>query len=167
MIKRKTSTPVERLPDEVIDVARAVIAVHYTGELEVFEDILDDYQEDPDGTASGVRLDAPVGVGVELAAMTPWVLTAAGVVGGVLAEKAVDSAYEAVRGWLGRAWARRRTSDGAEPVPQWDDTEVEQVAMMIIVCLRGYGADEEIAREIAYRVIGELVTGARPQVGSE
>jgi hypothetical protein len=162
MVKRNLPAPVESVPGEVVELARAVVAAHYEGELEAFDDILIDYQADPDGTIRGVRLDAPVGIGVDLAAMTPYVLSAATFVGGVLAEKLTDSVHDSTRQWLSRAWSRRRASESAEPIPHPDDTEAERVTVMITVHLSGLGAGEQSAQQVARSMVGELVAGGRP-----
>lgn len=165
MVGKEVGAPVERTPEEVVDLAHSVVATRFAGELEAFDDIVLDYRRDPEGTVRGVRLHAPVGIGVELAAMTPYVLSAAALVGGVLVEKATGGVYDSVRDWLTRAWARRRGKDSAGPAPQIDDAEAGRVTVMITIHLTGAGADEVTAGEIARYVVDGLVTGKHESSG--
>ena len=162
MAERNPSAPPVPLPSEAVDVARAVVRKHFDSESEAFDDILVDYETDPAGTVRGVRLDAPVGIGIELAAVTPYVLTAAGMIAGVVAEKAAEGVVDSVQRWLGRAWARRR--GGEDPV-SLDDAEGEQVITTITVNLVVVGADEQTARTVARYVVAELVEGDRREIG--
>ncbi|MCS7479389.1 hypothetical protein ACFFQW_25030 [Umezawaea endophytica] len=162
MPERNPTAPPVPLPSEAVDVARAVVRQHFDSESEAFDDILLDYEADPDGTVRGVRLDAPVGIGIELAAITPYVLTAAGVVAGVVVEKAADSAVDSVQRWLKQAWARRR--GGEDPVSA-ADPEGERVVTTITVNLVVLGADEQTARTVARHVVAELAEGGHREIG--
>ncbi|MFF5096112.1 MULTISPECIES: hypothetical protein [Actinosynnema] len=135
------------LSAEAVGVARAVVARWHAGELEAFEDLVEAYRADPDATVRGVRLDAPVGMGIELAAVTPWVLAAVSAAGGVLVEKAAEDAWSAGRRWLARVWER-----GGRPAAE----EAEQATVVITVHLTGLGASEPLARAVAEQVVREL-----------
>ncbi|WP_410597346.1 hypothetical protein [Amycolatopsis sp. lyj-23] len=145
----------KRLSAEAADVARAVVARCHEGEAEAFDDLLDAYEADPSGTVHGGRLNAPVGIGVELAAITPWVLAAAGAAGGVLVEKVAEDAYAAGRRWLSQAWTRRRTGKPVDSEPEG----ASQATILITVHLHGCGAPEELAHEVAAQVVEELDSG--------
>ncbi|WP_440899620.1 hypothetical protein [Actinosynnema sp.] len=135
------------LSAEAVGVARAVVARWHAGELEAFEDLVEAYRADPDGTVRGVRLGAPVGIGIDLAAVTPWVLAAVSAAGGVLVEKAAEDAWSAGRRWLSRAWGR-----GGKPEAE----EAGQATVVITVHLTGLGAAEPVARAVAEQVVREL-----------
>ncbi|ACU37523.1 hypothetical protein [Actinosynnema mirum] len=135
------------LSAEAVAVARAVVTRWHAGELEAFEDLVEAYRADPDGTVRGVRLGAPVGIGIDLAAVTPWVLAAVSAAGGVLVEKAAEDAWSAGRRWLSRVWGR-----GGAPAAE----EAEQATVVITVHLTGLGAAEPVARAVAEQVVREL-----------
>ncbi len=164
MTKRNPPAPAKSLPSEAVDLARAVVRKHFGSESEAFDDILVDYEADPDGTVRGVRLKAPVGVGIELAAVTPYVLTAAGMVAGVLVEKTAEGVADSVRQWLKRAWARRRDGADAEPAVSLDDAESERITTTITVNLVVVDADEQTARTVARHVVAELVAGGHQTI---
>ncbi|ATE55025.1 hypothetical protein CNX65_18480 [Actinosynnema pretiosum] len=136
---------------EAVGVARAVVARWHAGELEAFEDLVEAYRADPDGTVRGVRLGAPVGIGIDLAAVTPWVLAAVSAAGGVLVEKAAEDAWSAGRRWLSRAWGR-----GGKPEAEAEAEEAGQATVVITVHLTGLGAAEPVARAVAEQVVREL-----------
>jgi hypothetical protein len=152
MSVRKPGSVAVRLPTESIEIARAVVDRHYPGEAEAFDVLVEAYEADPGGTVRGVRLGAPVGFGLELAAITPWVLTAVGAAGGVLVEKVAEDAYAAGRRWLSRVWARGRTGEPLDLPPG----DAPRATILITVHLREHGAPEDVARQVAEHVVKEL-----------
>ncbi|MFI9010955.1 hypothetical protein ACIGNX_27330 [Actinosynnema sp. NPDC053489] len=142
-----------------VEVARAVVAAWYPAESEVFDDTVEDFMDDPSRTVRGVRPSAPVGMGIELATMTPYVLSAVGFLGGVVAEKVVGNAYDAIRERLRRARARREAGEPGEPV---DAATSGQAVVVVVVHLVEQGADEQAAREVAGHVVSEWLGGSGP-----
>jgi hypothetical protein len=147
---------------EVLTLAREVVGAHYPPELDLFDAVVDEYRRDPDRLLNPGTLRAPVGIGVDLVLMTPYVLAAATYVGNVLVEKAADKTLDAVRDRLTKAWATRkagRTTDDAPPPSNAD----ADLTMVITIHLTGKGASPEVAREIAGKVSDALLPGTPPR----
>lgn len=151
---RKSAEAVPELTAEAVELARAVVTAHCERELEIFEDVVEDFANDPVAAVGGQRLNAPVGIGIDLVAMTPYVLSAAGFLGGMVLQKVGDDAYGAVRDRVKAAWQRRRAK--AAPDPD-ESTVAPQVQVLITVHLTEVGADEQAARQVARWVVGELL----------
>ena len=154
MARQKAGLTVSPLPAELVDLARAVVARFHEAELEAFDDLLADFEDDPEQTVRGVQLGAPVGMGIELAAMTPWVLTAAGMVGGVLAEKVTGDAYAAAQRWLKRALAQRKGAQVEDEEPAGEGAG--QIVVLISLRLSESGVPEAVGKQIGEQVVEEL-----------
>lgn len=138
--------------DLVVDLARSVVLAHYPQEAELFDSVLAEYAEAPERLVTSLR--APVGMGVDLALMTPYVLAAAGAVAGVVLEKVAEAAVDSARARLVRVWRRLRGGVAtSEEVAQ----AAEDATTVVVVRLKGSGVDAEVAREIAERVTAELL----------
>ncbi|GAA3868407.1 hypothetical protein GCM10022243_37570 [Saccharothrix violaceirubra] len=137
-----------------VEIARAVVDARYPRESEIFDDTLDDFVLDPERTVRGVRLGAPVGIGIDLVSVTPYVLSAVGFLGGMVAEKVVEDAYGAVRDRVRRAIVRRREGRAPEAV---DAAEAEQVRVLVVVHLVGQGAEQTVAEDVARHVVVEAL----------
>lgn len=146
----------------VADLARDVVGEHYPAEFTLFDAVLSEFQADPDRLVGAKALRAPVGMGVDLTLMTPYVLDAASFLCGIVAAKTTETAVGAVRDRVAKAWAARRacrtglpesTGDGNLPSDAAGDSEV---TVTVTVHLSDRGADPAKARQVAEHVVGKL-----------
>lgn len=85
-----------------------------------------------------------------------------------MAEKTAETALDAVRERVAKAWSVRRsrrtgqpepTSDGGLPTVMSDD---DRVTVVVTVHLSNCGGDPTTAREVAERVVGKLLLPVEP-----
>ncbi|MFI9450013.1 hypothetical protein [Amycolatopsis sp. NPDC052450] len=161
-LRRPSPSAVPLGDPDVLELAREVVGTHYPPELGLFDAVVDEYRRDPDRLLNPETLRAPVGIGVDLVLMTPYILAAAAYLGNILVEKAADKTLDAVRDRLTEAWAarkaRRADDDAARPVTSAD----AELTMVITIHLTGTGAGPEVAREIAGKVSDALLPGKPP-----
>ncbi|SDZ36471.1 hypothetical protein SAMN05421504_113174 [Amycolatopsis xylanica] len=144
----------------MLELAREIVGAHYPPELDLFDVIVAEFRRDPDRLLKPDTLRAPVGIGVDLALMTPYVLAAAAYLGNVLVEKTADKALDSVSGRIAKAWAARRKAKAEGVALEVAGTgEQADLTMVITVHLTGKGATPEVAREIAGKVSDALSPG--------
>lgn len=142
----------------------------YPAERDLFDAVLTQFEADPDGLLEPDRLRAPVGMGVDIALMTPYVLAAVTFLSVGLAEKladqAIDSLGQSIRDRLARRLVARRGRRGedasestVESEPALTVAETDEVTVVITVHLSGCGADPAVARNVAECVIKTLLPG--------
>lgn len=111
------------------DLGREVVAASYPGESSYFDAVLADFRSNPSNTLRDKRLKAPVGVGVDLAIVTPYVLATASFLFGVVAERATDHAIDvisaATRDRLARILRRRGRPATGDPAEAGDSNAGE------------------------------------------
>jgi len=171
VILRRLSVPARASIDpDAVDLSRAVVEGCYPAELDLFDAILAQFEADPDGLLEPDRLRAPVGMGVDIALLAPYVLAAATFLSAGLAEKladnAIDSLGQSIRDRLARRLAARRGRRGeaaSEPTvesePALTVAEMDEVTVVITVHLSGRGADPAVARNVAECVTKTLLSG--------
>ncbi|WP_409492826.1 hypothetical protein [Amycolatopsis sp. cmx-11-12] len=142
----------------MLNLAREIVGTHYPPELDLFDAVVDEYRRDPDSLLNPETLRAPVGIGVDLVLMTPYVLAAAAYLGNVLVEKAADKTLDAVRDRLTKAWAARKAGRITDDAPPPANADAD-LTMVITIHLTGTGASPEVAREIAGKVSDALLPG--------
>jgi len=162
-LRRPSPSAVPFGDPDVLDLAREIVGTHYPPELDLFDAVVDEYRRDPDRLLNPETLRAPVGIGVDLVLMTPYVLAAAAYLGNMLVEKTADKTLDAVRDRLTEAWSARKArraadDDDARPVTNAD----ADLTMVITIHLTGTGASPEVAREIAGKVSDALLPGKPP-----
>jgi hypothetical protein len=165
---RKSNTEIHIPPDEapnglswqaMADLSRDVVASRIANELPHFDAVLADFRKDPKKTVKAQSLKAPVGVGVDLALLTPYLLAILSFLFGLVAEAAAEQAAKAIgqstRERLSGLLRRRRQGPKAVAEPLTPDQERE-VAEVLRVRAEGLGLNPERARQLAEIVIGAL-----------
>ncbi|MFC4531063.1 hypothetical protein [Sphaerisporangium dianthi] len=86
-----------------LDVAREVVASSCPGELELFDWVAAEFRNDPGRVLGGKRLRAPIGAGVDLSLLTPYVLSAVTFLFAAVTARVVDRGADAAIDKIGRA----------------------------------------------------------------
>jgi hypothetical protein len=165
--------------------AREVIASAFPGELELFEEIAAEFRADPAGVVGEARLRAPVGAGVDLALVAPYVLSAISFLFAAVSAKAADRAADAAIDKLGRSTReklsvllrKRRpgsaeenqlnetTGESAEPgAMAWLDAAQERELYAV---LRARALAEGLPQERADRMAEAVLGALRLRGGSD
>lgn len=167
---RQSSSPVRPPLDPLAaDLARDVVGEHYPAESALFDAVLNEFQADPDRLVGSKALRAPVGMGVDLGLVTPYVLAAASFLGCIVAEKTAETALDAVRERVAKAWSARRSRRTGQPEPTGDGglptvtSDDDKVTVVVTVHLWNCGVDPTTAREVAERVVGKLLLPVEPR----
>ena len=92
--------------DLVAELAQLVLAETAPEELAVFPDTAADYFEDPAGTLDPKQRDEAVGFGLELALLTPYVLSVGGLVIRYLASTVTEAAVSESKSYLAQLLRR-------------------------------------------------------------
>ena len=166
---RQSSSPVRPPLDPLAaDLARDVVGEHYPAESALFDAVLSEFQADPDRLVGSKALRAPVGMGVDLALVTPNVLAAASFLGGIVAKKTAETALDAVRERVAEAWSARRARRTGQPEPTGGGlptitSDDDRVTVVVTVHLSSCGVDPTTAREVAEHVVGKLLLPVEPR----
>jgi hypothetical protein len=151
--------------DLLEELARTILEHSAPEELVIFEETSEEYFRDPDAVLHPARRDEPLGFGLDLALLTPYVLAVAAPVLGFLVQTVAAAAKEEatprVRELVRRLFNR---SAGEGVRPEQDDQplaltveqarEVREVALARAADL---GLPAEQARLLADSVVGGLV----------
>lgn len=151
-----------------VDLARDVVGEHYPAELTLFDAVLSEFQAYPDRRAAAKALRAPVGMGIDIPLMTPYVLDAALFLGAVVAAKIAETTYDAVRERVSTAWAVRRARRSDPPAtvdsgPTSTGFDDGGITVVVTVHLSARGADSATARAVAGHVVGKLLLAGPPR----
>jgi hypothetical protein len=161
---------VERLPPEaenelVAELARLVLEQAAPEELVLFPETAEEYFRDPQAVVDRKRRDEPLGFGLDVAMLTPYVLAVATSVIRFLASTVVEAVREESRPLVTRILRRllRQPDPGSEdagdaPPPLRTD-QVRQVREIAYQRAKRLGLDENQAVVLADSVVGGLVVG--------
>jgi hypothetical protein len=156
--------PPEAENELVAELARLALEQAAPEELVLFQETAEDYVRDPQAVLDPGR-DEPLGFGLELAMLTPYVLAVATPVIRFLASTVADAAGEEVKPLVARIVRRlfRRpdpASEATEPAPPPLSTDqARRVREIAYRRAKGLGLDEDRAVLLADSVVGGLVVG--------
>jgi hypothetical protein len=157
--------PPEAENELVAELARLALEQAAPEELVLFQETAEDYFRDPRAVLDPGGRDEPLGFGLELAMLTPYVLAVATPVIRFLASTVADAAGEEVKPLVARIVRRlfRRpdpASEATEPAPPPLSTDqARQVREIAYRRAKGLGLDEDRAVLLADSVVGGLVVG--------
>ena len=151
-----TSSP-ER--DTVLDLSQLVLHDVAPQELAIFDEVTDEYFDDPAAVLEARAGDQPVAFGLDIALLTPYVLAVVTAVvkfiGGLVSDAVKDEATPVVAQLVRRLFRGGDDADGATPAP----LDAEQAARVREVALdraTAIGLDENKARFLAEAVADRL-----------
>jgi hypothetical protein len=155
-----------------VEFSGEVVALAYPGERELFDEVLAEFRSDPQGLLTGGRLRPPVGMGVDLALATPYVLSVVSFLIGVVTETAtsrvIDALSQATRTKVARL-LRRRSKDRATATQNRDGNaelistpacldsgQEREVHAVLVERAVAFGLGKAKARYLADSVVGAL-----------
>lgn len=154
------ASPAER--DAVVHLAQLVLRDTAPAELTIFDQVADEYFDDPDTALSSHSREEAIGFGLDLALVTPVLLAVATSVvrflSSFVADAARDEASAQVARWMRRLLNRddgdEAIDDGAEALDVEQARRVHDVARNRAVAL---GMGETDADVLADAIVGRLV----------
>jgi hypothetical protein len=143
--------------DALAEFVQEVVAQAYPGESPHFESLVAEFRADPRKALDSQCLKAPVGIGIDLAFVTPFVLAAVSFLFGLVADAVKDGAAEAITASTRKklsALLRRRSN--AEPFAPLDAEQEREVLAVLIDRAIALGLEAGKARILAEAVLGAL-----------
>ncbi|WP_141578855.1 hypothetical protein [Actinomadura sp. WMMA1423] len=140
-----------------VELGRAIVTEVREAEVPDFDAIVAEYRCDPVRAFGAGRLRAPVGMGVDVGLVTPYVLAIVSLLMNATAGSAATKVIEAA---LARARAARRVRGGAPEgtVIELDGAERRVLAELITDQGVALGLDPDQARMLATSVLHALLT---------
>jgi hypothetical protein len=160
-----------------VENAHELVATYYPGELGLFGHVVAEYQIDPRRVLGRTRLRAPVGAGVELGIMTPYVLSVMWFLFAAVTVRVVDRATDALIDRVGRSTRdklavllRQRTATTGDPLTgpcpephdartaptRLDAAEEKELHEVVVARSTAAGLGPDEARRLAEAMIGWL-----------
>jgi hypothetical protein len=134
-------------------------------ELDLYVETAEEYYADPQALLNPKRRDEALGFGLELAMITPVVISVAGIVLQWLASNVVDAAIKeaspSVTSYLSRLFRRGEDDKSQKPAASRVTLTVDQAKQVRVVAYQqaiAIGLEPERARLIADSTAGALVT---------
>jgi hypothetical protein len=159
VVVRRRAAPIAVPDDVVAGLVREIVVVHYPDELDLLADVVAQARR-PRRALMSRRLRAPVGMGVDLAAVSPVLVSVLSFVGMAVANRVTDEALTSLSEAAYRRLARvfRRDAGGTAVVAAIDETEVHwaQITAMVVVLLIRHGMGPAAAAEVAAQIVTVL-----------
>ena len=162
-VGRGVQLPPEAENELVTELARLALEQAAPEELVLFPETAEEYFKDPQAVLDPKRRDEPVGFGLDLAMLTPYVLAVGTAVIRFLAATVADAAREESRPLVGRLVRRllrqeesttRPASEAPSPLSVEEARRVREIAYQRAKAL---GLAEDQASLLADSVVGGLV----------
>lgn len=139
------------------DLAKDAVAEVSPGELDLFDEVADEYWADPVAAVAADRRDEQLGFGIDLALLAPFAISIAVAVGqylfGILTDAVAGEAKTAVAAKL-RALLRKK---GEPEAPQLTPAQFAQVRSVAVDAAGRLGLATDTARLLADAIVGGLV----------
>jgi hypothetical protein len=147
----------DSLTPEVVALARKVVSDHYPRENGLFGLVLAEFETDARVMTRRKPINAPVGAGLDLGLVVPYVIAAASLVGGSVAKKVADKAVDGFLRVAKSAWTRvaRKPRDG-QVAKDLGSQSSDELKLTVQRYLERLGAPPEVAEEVAAHVVDEL-----------
>jgi hypothetical protein len=148
--------------DEVVrefstDLAKDAVAAVSPGEVDLFDEVADEYWTDPEAAVAAERRDEQLGFGIDLALLAPFAISIAVAVGqylfGILTDALAGEAKTVVAAKL-RALLRRK---GEPDVPPLTPAQFAQVRTVALDAAGRLGLASDTARVLSDAIVGGLV----------
>jgi hypothetical protein len=143
------------------DLAKDAVAAVSPGELDLFDDVADEYWADPAAAVAADRRDEQLGFGIDLALLAPFAISIAVAVGqyllGILTDAFAGEAKAVVAAKL-RALLGRK---GEPDVPQLTPAQFAQVRSVALDAAGRLGLPTDTARTLSDAIVGGLVQAPR------
>ncbi|WP_131742909.1 hypothetical protein [Actinomadura roseirufa] len=137
-----------------VELGRAVVRQFSPDELQDFDEIVVEYRRDPVRAFEDGPVRVPVGMGIDLALVTPYALALVSLLMNAGAGSAATKAIEAA---VAKAAALRRGRGSDEVTIELDDAEERLLLERITEQGVALGLDRAFARALAESVLGALL----------
>lgn len=149
------------------DLARDAMSTVAPGELDIFDDVAEEYWADPDAAVASDHRDEQLGFGIELAMLAPFAIAVATGVGKFLLELFASALADEAKPLLSaklRALLRRKSpTSGPSPLTPAQFAQVRTVALETAQRL---GLATETAHLLSDAIVGGLVPPQASPSGS-
>ena len=139
------------------ELAKDAVAAASPGELDLFDEVADEYWADPVAAVARDRRDERLGFGIDLALLAPYAIAIAVAVGqflfGILTDAFAGEAKSIVASKL-RTLLRKRSGPG---VPQLTPVQFAQVRSVALDAAGRLGLSTNTARLLTDAIVGGLV----------
>jgi hypothetical protein len=147
----------------VTNLAQLALTEAAPEELVLFPETVEEYFSDPQAILDPKRRDEPVGFGLDLAMLTPYILAAATAVIRFLAATVADAAREELKPVVGQAVGRllRRPEPVAEPTSQapssLEASDAQRIRQVAYQRAKDLGLADAQATLLADSIVGGLI----------
>lgn len=140
--------------DELVrELARRTLHRAAPDELVIFDDLVAEYDADPQAALRPPDRDETLGFGLDLTLLTPYVLAVAGFVLPLLNGMVTEVATQ-----QGSAWVDRLIRRGPDPA-RLSDEQARRVRAAAFEQSRRAGLDDDRARLVADSIVGAIAAG--------